>query len=262
MTLSLIITTYNWPEALDSVLASVLEQSRLPDEIIVADDGSGDATRNLIAAWQHKSPIPLVHSWQQDLGFRLSESRNKAIKLARGEYIVMIDGDLSLHKHFIKDHLQAATPGFFISGKRVRMTEKLSKAVMSQQSRPRWFSQGLYRGRCAAIRFPWLSRQLAMTKTESVDSIHGCNMSFWREDALKVNGFNIAFEGWGPEDKEFAARLIHSGVKRKVLKFAGIAFHLYHPESSKAMLEKNIQLFDRCLCERQRRCEFGLAQSL
>lgn len=261
MTLSLIITTYNWPEALDSVLASVLQQSRLPDEIIVADDGSGDATRQLITAWQQRSPVPLHHSWQEDKGFRVAESRNKAISRAKCDYIVLIDGDMALHRHFIKDHLQAATPGFFISGKRVRMTEKLSKAVMNRQTQPQLFSPGLYRGRCAAVRFPWLSRQLAMTKTESVDSIHACNMAFWRQDALKVNGFNIAFEGWGPEDKEFAARLIHSGVKRKVLKFAGIAFHLYHRESSKAMLDKNVQLFERCLFERISRCESGLAQS-
>ena len=45
---SLIITTYNWPEALFLVLKSVKNQFRMPDEIIVADDGSNKETTSLI----------------------------------------------------------------------------------------------------------------------------------------------------------------------------------------------------------------------
>ena len=48
MNCSLIICTYNWPEALSFVLASVTTQTELPNEIIVADDGSGELTSRKI----------------------------------------------------------------------------------------------------------------------------------------------------------------------------------------------------------------------
>lgn len=258
LSVSLIVTTYNWPEALKCVLESVLRQSRLPDEVIIADDGSTEATASLIADFQARFPVPLIHSWQEDKGFRVAMSRNKAIAKAKGDYIVLIDGDLVLQRHFIADHLKAAARGHFVSGKRARMTAALSDKVIKTGLVPSVFSKGLYRGRSTALRFAWLSRQVAMSKCSSADSIHACNLAFWRADALAINGFNIGFEGWGPEDKEFAARLLHLGLKRKVLKFAGVAFHLYHKENCKAALEKNNLLFEACLAERKVRCDQGL----
>ena len=53
MKVSLIITTYNWPEALRLSLMSAARQTQLPDEVIVADDGSGEETRQLIADMAH-----------------------------------------------------------------------------------------------------------------------------------------------------------------------------------------------------------------
>ena len=262
LSVSLIVTTYNWPEALKCVLESVLRQSRLPDEVIIADDGSGEATLRLINEYQAQFPVPLIHSWQEDKGFRLSQSRNRAIAKAKSDYIILIDGDLLLHRHFIRDHSTIAAAGHFVTGKRVRMTEKLSDGVMAQFKVPGMLTSGLYRGRLEALRCSFLSRYCANSKSNSIDGIHGCNLAFWRKDALAINGFNIGFEGWGPEDKEFAARLLHLGLKRKVLKFAGVAFHLYHKENCKAALEKNNLLFEACLAERKVRCDHGLAESL
>ena len=48
MTVSLIISTYNSPKALDLCLMSVLQQSVLPDEVLIADDGSNEETRKIV----------------------------------------------------------------------------------------------------------------------------------------------------------------------------------------------------------------------
>ena len=116
MLLSLIITTYNWKEALEVSLGSAFKQTILPCEIIVADDGSRSDTGEMVKRVAALSPVPVIHSWQEDKGFRLARSRNRAIAKARGEYIVLVDGDIILENHFIEDHLGFARPGFFIQG--------------------------------------------------------------------------------------------------------------------------------------------------
>ena len=104
MNCSLIICTYNWPRALDLVLKSVALQSELPNEIIIADDGSSEETFNVIESYYKKISIPIVHSWQEDLGCRIPHSRNRAIAKSSFEYIIVIDGDTVLHHEFIKNH--------------------------------------------------------------------------------------------------------------------------------------------------------------
>ena len=126
ISVSIIIPTYNWPEALNLCLQSVLVQSILPGEIIIADDGSKQETSDLINNIKRKSPIPIIHVWQEDNGFRLAQIRNKAIAKSCKDYIIQIDGDVILHKDFIKDHIRFARKGSFVSGSRVLINEKLA----------------------------------------------------------------------------------------------------------------------------------------
>ena len=108
MTSSLIIATYNWPGALDCCLRSVLLQRELPNEVVIADDGSRHDTRQVIDAYRKQMPVPLKHVWHEDEGFRLGMIRNKAMAAATGEYLIQVDGDLILHPMFVRDHLRAA----------------------------------------------------------------------------------------------------------------------------------------------------------
>ena len=111
MRASLIVTTYNRPDALHLVLQSVLQQTVPPAEIIVADDGSGADTAETVGRFAKTSPIPVKHVWQEDQGFRAAQSRNRALAAAQGPYIVLIDGDMVLHPEFIADHLSVAREG-------------------------------------------------------------------------------------------------------------------------------------------------------
>src|SRR5687767_10189138 len=106
MKVSTIVTTYNWPEALSLVLAGLARQSVLPDEVIVADDGSGERTRRTLLDAARSFPTSLRHYWQDDTGFRAARARNGAIAAARGDYILFLDGDMVPHRHFVADHLR------------------------------------------------------------------------------------------------------------------------------------------------------------
>lgn len=259
MKLSLVITTYERPDALGAVLASVAAQSQLPDEVIVADDGSGASTAAMIRQWSQRLGVPLRHCRQEKRGFRLTRLRNMAILAAAGDYLVFIDGDMLLHRHFIADHHLLARPGCYTQGVRILLDEPATARLLTDPSRPIGFwspgSGGLRR--LYMLRSAWLSQRLRRMGNRLI-AIKGCNQAFWRSDLQRVNGFEECIEGWGPEDKELCARLQHAGVQRQSLLAGGIAFHLHHPAASRQALEHNQALYARTLSERRLRSERGL----
>lgn len=258
---SLIISTYNWPEALTICLKSLLDQHVLPAEVIIADDGSGDATREVIDAFRKISPVPVRHIWQEDDGFRLARVRNKAIAAANGAYIIQIDGDILMHPYFISDHLSFARKNAFVRASRIYLDEALSKQLMQTGSTAvSIFSKGLS-NIFSALRVPLVWPLFATAYKNKGDEryeIHGCNMAYWRQDAIAVNGYNEDFSGWGPEDKEFVARLLNAGKQKRFLKLGGIAFHLYHKENPRPNLGQNEALLKHTILNNLTNCSTGI----
>jgi glycosyltransferase involved in cell wall biosynthesis len=258
---SLVTPTYNWPEALNLLLKSVLNQSKLPDEVIIADDGSSPDTKSLIDSYKSKFPVPLIHIWHEDKGNQKPKIMNKAIAKAKHEYIIEIDGDIIMHKHFVKDHLHFAEKGNYLYGSRVNIQkDHLSTLFKNEQIRFHFFSKGIKkRGR--TIHFPLFSSFIKPVEERS-RKLRGCNMSFWREDFIKVNGFNEALVGWGIDDSEMIQRLHNIGVKGKRLKHAGLAYHIYHKEQSKSHLDINLTIEKRAEQERLTSIVNGINQYL
>lgn len=260
---SLIIATYNWPEALDLCLSSVALQTVLPDEVVIADDGSKEATTTYIQEKSKGFPCPVVHVWHEDIGFRLTVIRNKAIVKATGDYIIQIDGDVILNKHFIEDHLTMAQESCFATGSRIMMTRELSTDLLKGKSvaiNP--FTKGL-RNRLNACRSSLLANYFRFRyKKDSPHYMKGCNMAFWRKDLLAVNGYNEDMTGWGYEDNEIAARLINSGIRKQYLKFYGIVYHIYHPLSSHDRETVNADIFRDAVKEESTYCKNGLDKYL
>jgi glycosyltransferase involved in cell wall biosynthesis len=255
--ITLIITTFNWKEALELSILSVQKQLHPPSEIIIADDGSNPDTGEMIESLRSKSPIPIVHSWQKNRGFRLSRSRNKAISIARGEYIILIDGDIVIEENFIADHLEASKPGYFIQGSRVLLNAKSTQKGLEQKALCPCFSDPGVENRKNCIRSSLLSCLFSFS-SKRLPGIKTCNFAFWRKDAERVNGFNENFLGWGREDSEFTARLLHSGIKRQNLKFKAVAYHLFHTINSRAHLAENDQILNNTIKNRLIWCEKGL----
>ncbi|WPD23938.1 MAG: glycosyltransferase family 2 protein [Candidatus Electrothrix scaldis] len=257
MKVSLIITTYNWKDALELSLLSGLQQKHKPVEIVVADDGSRADTGEMIAGVAARAPFPVIHSWQEDEGFRLSASRNKAIAKTSGEYIVLIDGDIIMEKHFIADHVFFAQQGCFVQGTRVLLKEGLSEEVLARKKMPETLCKKGVENRKNCLRSSFLSR-LVSFKNRGMNGVRTCNFAFWRKDALAVNGFNEDFIGWGREDSEFTARLLNYGLIRRSVKFNALAYHLYHPRNDRSHLPENDRLLQDTIEQKKVWCEKGV----
>lgn len=262
MTTTLIITTYNRPEALELVLESVLLQSQMPDEVLIADDGSTELTAILIKKYYGKINN-LQHIWQEDKGFRLAEIRNKAIAKTLCDYLIVIDGDMVLHRDFVKTHIENACKNYFMQGSRVLLSEELTdKSIQEKKINFGFFSKGIT-NRFNTISSSLLSKLVSADKLDHI-KVRGCNMAFWRKDVLKINGFNEDFQGWGREDSEFVVRLLNAGVKRRNLKLVAVAYHLYHQErkDQKEEMQVNDEILQKTMEEKLSWCQNGIDKYL
>ncbi|MBY0489997.1 MAG: glycosyltransferase family 2 protein [Gemmatimonadaceae bacterium] len=259
--LSVLVATYNWPEALALVLQHLRAQTVRPLEVLIADDGSGPATAGLIAREAASFPVPLVHCWHEDRGFRAGAIRNQAIARARGEYILQIDGDILLHPATVAAHLAYARRGTFVQGSRALCDAALTARLLrGDHVALSPLTRGVER-RVNALHLPWLAPLSGGTR-DTVERIRGCHIAFWRDDLVRVNGYDEAYEGWGREDSDLTLRLGHAGVIRRNLKFAAVAYHLWHQPASRHAWDRN----DARLAEARRtrvvRAERGLDQYL
>lgn len=270
MKVSAIVLTYNWPEALACVLAGLAAQTRLPDEVIVADDGSGAATRELIERVAREFPVPLRHVWQEDRGFRAARARNRGIAASRGDYVILIDGDMLLHPGFAADHLMLAERGYFLQGGRIKATREETARLLAG-ARPvfaPWSRADFHEfdgiKRLYAFRQPQLARW--KSRSRNGGRVMSCNMSFWRDDLLRVNGFDERMEGYGAEDRELVARLENAGLRRRALKWAALAVHLWHSSRAQPDVDDlslpNNRLFHATRTEGITRCERGIDSHL
>lgn len=228
---SLNVSTYNRPDALAVVLRSAFWQTRLPDEIIVGDDGSKSDTKAVIDRLRSESPVPLIHVWQEDKGFRLAMMRNKSVAVASGEYIIEVDGDVMLHPKFVMDHLKVARPHHYVKSGRANLNTQITESICAA-GEPRiihWWSRGIKSKPVRCLRIEFVSRLLAPYYRRNQPSALGCNISFYKADFLHINGYDESFEGWGGEDMDLGKRLVYSGVKKLHLKFSALVYHLYHP---------------------------------
>jgi glycosyltransferase involved in cell wall biosynthesis len=258
---SLIVATYNWKEALAAVLSTVSAQRMLPDEVIVADDGSRSDTGELVARTAASFPVPLLHVWHEDAGFRLGTIRNKAMAAASGDYLIQLDGDLLLHPMFVAAHARFAERGTYVQGSRAMLGEvATARHLDAQDFRIGLLTRGV-RNRANALYAPMLAR-FVRGPTDPLTRTRGANMAFWREDILRVNGYDERIEGWGREDSELAARLLNAGLRRRNLKFAAVAWHLHHTTRPQDTVSRNHAIFERTMRERTVRCECGIDRHL
>lgn len=256
---SLIIATYNWPEALRCCLNSVSKQEVLPKEVVIADDGSGQETRTLIEQFRPGFPVPIIHVWHKDLGFRKAEILNKAVKACSGEYLIQIDGDTILHRNFISDHLLALEYRTFVRGSRAWLTPlKTGEVLKDPEKHLNFLSKGLL-NRLNAIHLPRLSF-LAHRKKMCSRSVRGSNLAYWKQDFVLVNGYNNDLQGWGHEDEELAARFINNGIIKKIVKLSAIQFHLYHPELKRDQEAAHTKTLNEVILKKIKICPNGFGQ--
>lgn len=259
--LALIINTWNQPHYLARVLEAVSRQSSLPDEVLLADDGSDEETRNLFRQWSAAGVVLTSHVWQEHHGFRRARILNSAIGAASAEYLVFLDGDTVPHPDFIRDHRHLARPGAFVQGHRALIGQRAAGwfglgRFETERRRALW--QGQIGGLKHAFRWPRPWQRVR----RDLRGVRGCNLGIWREHLVQVNGYNEAFVGWGREDSELAVRLMNSGVARLDVRGWALCYHLWHAPAERGSLPDNDQLLAQAQTSGATRCQQGLEQRL
>jgi glycosyltransferase involved in cell wall biosynthesis len=265
VTVSVIVATYNRPDALDAVLRSLARQSDADFEALVADDGSTEQTRLVVEQWKPRFAGRLSHVWHPDDGFRLAEIRNRAILAARGDYCIFLDGDCIARPNFVAAHRALTSPGWFVTGNRLLLSRGLSERILQEKLEPEnWrFADWLRVRRGGDIKrlAPLVSLPLGPLRRRRAQDwrgAQGCNLGIWRSDLIAVDGFEGAFASWGREDSDLLVRLMRAGVRRKDGRMATGVLHLWHPEADRSRLPDNERRLDNVIVGNRIRAERGL----
>jgi glycosyltransferase involved in cell wall biosynthesis len=244
--ISIIVTTFNREDALDAVLRSLAGQIDADFEAIVADDGSGPGTAELVSRWKAKFGRRLEHVWHADRGFRAAEIRNRAILAAHGTYCVFLDGDCIVRPDFVGTHRRLAEPGWFVTGNRVLLSPDLTMTVLRENQTPEAWSRARWLGERRRGGVNRLSALLHMPlgflrriRQRVWQGARSCNLAIWRSDLDRVDGFDADYSGWGKEDSDIIVRLLRAGVRRKDGAFATGVIHLWHAEADRSQLVEN-----------------------
>jgi len=252
MLISVIVTTYNRPDALSAVIRALLDQTDTNFEVVIADDGSGQPTRDTLSAFRDAPRASglkrLLHAWQPDEGFRASAARNLGVFAAKGEYLLFLDGDCVPRPDFVARHRLLAEKGFMVSGSRVLLSEDFTRTVLTsgdavhRRGLSYWLRQRLSGNTnkiVPLLHFP--NSGLRHYRAVKWSRIKSCNLAIWRDDYAAVNGFDESFVGWGHEDADIVLRLARHGVRRKGGAFSTEVFHLWHRENTRATESQNRQ---------------------
>jgi len=269
---SLIISFYNKPEILDLVLQSVKNQSVRIFEVLIADDGSSKENVNKIQKYLKNFPLPVRHIWHEDKGWRKNVILNKASASASSDYLIFVDGDCILHKHFVKEHIKHRKPGTVLTGRRVYLSPGATSLIIQSGDFSSVYSLPVvvrllydrYASKSSAhlenaLYFGNMFLQKMINRKDK--GVLGSNFSLYRNDLIRINGFDEQYLApYVGEDTDLEYRLRLAGMQVKSLKHLAIQYHLFHQRQEKNTL--NEEIFEMTKSESRYYAEKGINQYL
>ena len=266
---SVIFSTYRQPEWLRKTLCGFAGQNCPDFEVVIADDGSGEETAEVIRSASESMALRIEHVWQPDVGFRKCRILNKAILKARGSYLIFTDGDCIPHPEFIARHLELAEPKRFLSGGLLRLPLGLSQNIHPDDiAAGRCFSTSWLRSHGMPFTYKLLKLSAGLDLGAVMDRVspttagwNGHNSSGWKDDILRANGFDERM-GYGGEDRELGERLENAGIRGKRIRHRITCLHLDHPRGyvSAQARAANLAIRRNTRRKRRTRTRHGIAQ--
>ncbi|WP_452220320.1 glycosyltransferase family 2 protein [Lacinutrix salivirga] len=249
--ISVIVSTYNSEDWLAKVLESYKHQDYDNFEVIVADDGSRETTKNLIDSFKADYPVNLRHIWHEDKGYRRQELLNKCIVQTAHDYILMTDGDCIARTDFVSTHAKYAEEGYFLSGGYCKLdmptSKKIELADIENENcfNPEWLKKQGVLGTKQKLKLS-VGDKLASfldVVTPTGATFNNCNSSAWKSDLIAINGYDERMQYGGP-DRELGERLVNLGIKPKQIRYKAICLHLDHPRGykTKESLDRNLAI--------------------
>ena len=267
MKVSVVLSTYNAPAWLEKTLWGYACQDHPEMEVVIADDGSDDSTRECVERAREQAGLEILHVWHPDRGFRKSVILNKAIVAARADYLIFSDGDCIPRFDLVSAHVDHAEPGFFLSGGYFKLPRGVSELVGVEDIRtrrftdPNWLRTHGVRGGRRMLKLSgrgWAARALdALTTTRA--TWNGHNASGWKADLLRVNGFDERME-YGGQDRELGERLLNAGLRSKQIRYRAVCVHLDHdrPWRTRRSLDKNREIRRQTRSQKRTWTDYGI----
>ncbi len=264
---TVIVSFYNRIDYLKLVFAGFEKQSAKNFELIIADDGSSEDIVREIESISKNYSFHIKHIWQEDKGFRKNRILNQAIISAPSEYLIFIDGDCIPHSHFIEEHLTYKKNDFCLTGRRVNLSEKITKKLSEKKVRDGFLENqtllliqdGLF-GKSYDVEkgFYFKNNFLRKYLNKKPRGLLGCNFSIYKNDIIKINGFDERYEAPSiGEDSDIQFRLELIGIKIKSLNNIAVQYHLYHKLQERP--QQNLELFEKVKNSRIPATPFGLS---
>lgn len=234
--ISMIVTVYNRLSYLRNVIFSLLNQTKMIDELIIADDGSQEKVMDFIKDLISECPFVIKHVVQDDLGFRLSRSRNNAARVAEGDFLIFIDQDIVFPNDFVEHIYQNRGRKILVSSRALISTQVEKELAMQDikfgydYSKVYSYFQTDREGIQRAMKKDKINTLLYRCKLRKRGAkIAGLIFALYRKDFIAINGFDEKYIGWGEEDDDFCNRFYKYGGRVKPTIFKEYAVHLYHP---------------------------------
>jgi glycosyltransferase involved in cell wall biosynthesis len=246
-----------------------------PDEVMIADDGSGRETRDTVIrlGQQLKDRFPIRHVWQEDIGFRKPRILNETVRQSTGDYLVFLDGDCMAHRDFVRNHIAMSSPDAILSGKRVDIGKRLTERLLAEADPILSLTPGLVwdalfgkdiRSRkveeSIVIRNSVLRKLLHRDRITD-DGVWGCNFSLYKELFYAINGCDEDFLDGSIEDNDLGIRVLNQGKKVRSVRNCANIFHLWHKSSWSFHNEKyqhNLAIMKRRIAQKEPACRNGI----
>jgi glycosyltransferase involved in cell wall biosynthesis len=240
LSVSVMLTTYNQPEFLEMSLLAYDRQTYKNFEIVIADDGSGSETRELIEKMKAAVSYPLTHAWQEDLGFRVARSFNNAIRASRNDYLITSSCDCLPRADFVEKHVEFAQEGYYVGGGHVRMSKEFTESLNPEMVKQGTYEKALNSTALKKIKKRHFKHRIYLVlKKKRRPKFLGLNFAVYKKAAFEINGFDENFQGWGQEDSDFRERLKKHGLKPRSILPQAVVFHMHHPTHPTAVQEFN-----------------------
>ncbi|WP_300363802.1 glycosyltransferase [Fusobacterium sp.] len=274
MKISVIISVYNKLEQLKNILLALNEQIELPFEVIIADDGSQEVLKEKIGDIVPKLKYTLKHIYQEDKGFRLAASRNNGLNYAEGDYILFIDQDILFDEYFLKNIRENIKKGEVLKINALFLDENRSKNITKKINENNNFDYKYIKSELTKEDYKQIETLNKKDKRRNFffklhlkkrgAKIVGLGIGCFKEDILKINGFDEKYEGWGCEDDDLGNRFYALGLGVRVFDFNNLVVHIWHPSSTnKSGNDEYYRARKKViLSKKEYKCEFGCLSRL